>query len=198
MATCTAARSVLKRCPTYRCSTSSFTQCQAGHAADSGLAVRRQAELVQDSKHRPMDLRAVPAHPAEQRTQSARSHSTEGGPAWDAMLMVASAIAAEARQAVKVGSLEVSRAVQTLVCRDADLSCLHLPQHETGFRCSAGIACNKTLAKLSSGLHKPDDQTVLCPTEAEAFVAPLQLRALPGEPDSALPSCTYRATSSDA
>lgn len=31
-----------------------------------------------------------------------------------------------------------------------------------------------------SGLHKPDDQTVLPPPEAAAFVAPLPVRALPG------------------
>ncbi|TGZ31825.1 DNA polymerase eta [Temnothorax longispinosus] len=32
---------------------------------------------------------------------------------------------------------------------------------ETGFRCSAGIAQNKILAKLSCGLHKPNCQTIL-------------------------------------
>ncbi|XP_062587283.1 DNA polymerase eta-like [Saccostrea cucullata] len=32
---------------------------------------------------------------------------------------------------------------------------------ETGFRCSAGIAHNKMLAKLVCGLHKPNKQTVL-------------------------------------
>ena len=36
------------------------------------------------------------------------------------------------------------------------------------------------LAKLSSGLHKPDDQTVLRPCQAADFVAPLPLRAIPG------------------
>ena len=36
------------------------------------------------------------------------------------------------------------------------------------------------LAKLSSGLHKPDDQTVLFPDDAAAFMAPLPLRAIPG------------------
>lgn len=30
-----------------------------------------------------------------------------------------------------------------------------------GYRCSAGIAHNKILAKLSCGLHKPNKQTVL-------------------------------------
>lgn len=49
-----------------------------------------------------------------------------------------------------------------------------------GFRSSAGISCNRMLAKLSSGLHKPDDQTVLHPSEAVNFVGPLPLRAIPG------------------
>ena len=53
-------------------------------------------------------------------------------------------------------------------------------QAEAGFRSSAGISCNRMLAKLSSGLHKPDDQTVLFPDEAAAFMAPLPLRAIPG------------------
>lgn len=53
-------------------------------------------------------------------------------------------------------------------------------QAEAGFRSSAGIACNRMLAKLVSGLHKPDDQTVLPPSYAAAFVAPLPARAIPG------------------
>ncbi|XP_070578564.1 DNA polymerase eta-like [Ptychodera flava] len=32
---------------------------------------------------------------------------------------------------------------------------------ETGFRCSAGVAHNKVLAKLACGLHKPNQQTIL-------------------------------------
>ena len=55
-----------------------------------------------------------------------------------------------------------------------------LLQAEVGFRCSAGISSNRMLAKLVSGLHKPDDQTVLLPPDASAFVAPLPIRALPG------------------
>lgn len=30
-----------------------------------------------------------------------------------------------------------------------------------GYRCSAGIAHNKILAKLAAGLHKPNQQTIL-------------------------------------
>ena len=49
-----------------------------------------------------------------------------------------------------------------------------------GFRTSAGIACNKLLAKLCSGLHKPNDQTVLTPVCAAGFVLPLPVRTIPG------------------
>lgn len=55
-----------------------------------------------------------------------------------------------------------------------------MPQVEAGYRSSAGVASNRMLAKLAAGLHKPDDQTVLLPSEAVAFVASLPLRALPG------------------
>ena len=34
---------------------------------------------------------------------------------------------------------------------------------ETQFSCSAGVSVNKTLAKLTSGMHKPNAQTVLSP-----------------------------------
>jgi nucleotidyltransferase/DNA polymerase involved in DNA repair len=49
-------------------------------------------------------------------------------------------------------------------------------QAEAGYRTSAGVACNKMLSKLVSGLHKPDDQTVLPPPAAAAFIAPLKPR----------------------
>lgn len=44
-----------------------------------------------------------------------------------------------------------------LVCEDMRRAVLE----RTGFKCSAGIAHNKMLAKLSCGLHKPNQQTVL-------------------------------------
>ena len=56
-------------------------------------------------------------------------------------------------------------------------NCSHAAvQTEAGFRTSAGGACTRMLAKLVSGLHKPDDQTVLLPPAAAAFVAPLPAR----------------------
>jgi nucleotidyltransferase/DNA polymerase involved in DNA repair len=81
-----------------------------------------------------------------------------GSPPWETLLRVASQVAAEARQLIS---------------------------DEAGFRSSAGIACNKILAKLASGLHKPNDQTVLPPPVAASFVAPLPVRALSGAVHSA-------------
>ena len=53
-------------------------------------------------------------------------------------------------------------------------------QLETGYRTSAGIATNKLLAKLMSGLHKPEDQTAILPQHGAAFLAPLPVRTLAG------------------
>ncbi|KAL4854768.1 DNA polymerase iota [Chlorella vulgaris] len=122
-------------------------------------------QLVQDSRHRPMDLRAPAGGRETEAAEAAASAPTSewrgdgtaageaGASGWEALLRVGSVIAAEARAAVR---------------------------SEAGYRTSAGVACNKMLAKLVSGLHKPDDQTVLPPPEAAAFVAPLPVRALPG------------------
>ncbi|HBH80437.1 MAG TPA: hypothetical protein DDY39_11485, partial [Nitrospira sp.] len=45
---------------------------------------------------------------------------------------------------------------------------------------SVGIGPNKLIAKIASGLSKPDGLTVVCEEEAESFLAPLPLRAIPG------------------
>jgi hypothetical protein len=82
-----------------------------------------------------------------------RTPGGAGPVACETLLRVGSAVALEARQLI----------------------------HQTsGYRTSAGIACNKLLAKLVSGLHKPDDQTVMLPVGAAAFVSDLHVMALPG------------------
>ncbi len=45
---------------------------------------------------------------------------------------------------------------------------------------SIGIGPNKLVAKIASGLHKPDGLTVVREEEAEAFMEPLPVRAIPG------------------
>lgn len=45
---------------------------------------------------------------------------------------------------------------------------------------SVGIGPNKLIAKIASGMHKPDGLTVVRTNEAESFLAPLSVRAIPG------------------
>jgi DNA polymerase IV (DinB-like DNA polymerase) len=45
---------------------------------------------------------------------------------------------------------------------------------------SVGIGPNKLIAKIASGMHKPDGLTVVREDEAESFLAPLPVRAIPG------------------
>lgn len=176
-------------------------RCAAGTAPPAwrGHLHRAGTELVQESRHRVMDLRVVVAGGGVPSSSSAAAlqagQGTAGGPAgprpaWEALLRAGSAIAAEARAAVKVRA----GLLLTFSLRPILKIATHNLQHawsfptinecrrqaETGFVCSAGVASNKLLAKLCSGLHKPDDQTILLPPEAAAFVAPLAVRALPG------------------
>ncbi|KAJ1656701.1 N-acetyltransferase eso1, partial [Dispira simplex] len=56
--------------------------------------------------------------------------------------------------------------------------------YQFGYACSAGIAHNKTLAKLGSALNKPDQQTILRQSQVLSFLRdfPLQkIRALGGK-----------------
>ncbi|KAJ2887163.1 N-acetyltransferase eso1 [Coemansia aciculifera] len=50
---------------------------------------------------------------------------------------------------------------------------------ELGYRCSAGIAHNKLLAKLGSALNKPNVQTVFLQSQAEPFMHTFPLSNLP-------------------
>lgn len=45
---------------------------------------------------------------------------------------------------------------------------------------SVGIGPNKLIAKIASGMHKPDGLTVVREEAAESFLAPLPVRAIPG------------------
>ncbi|KAF4516052.1 hypothetical protein B566_EDAN000289 [Ephemera danica] len=45
---------------------------------------------------------------------------------------------------------------------------------------SVGIGPNKMIAKIASGVQKPDGFTVVTEAEAEAFLAPMSVRAIPG------------------
>ena len=45
---------------------------------------------------------------------------------------------------------------------------------------SVGIGPNKLIAKIASGMHKPDGLTMVRTDEAESFLAPLSVRAIPG------------------
>ena len=51
---------------------------------------------------------------------------------------------------------------------------------QSGLTASVGVASSKLLAKLCCGLHKPDGLTALPQSEARAFLAPLDVRVLPG------------------
>lgn len=51
---------------------------------------------------------------------------------------------------------------------------------ETGLTASAGVAGGKFLAKVASGMHKPDGLTVILPHEAAAFLARLPIERFHG------------------
>lgn len=63
-----------------------------------------------------------------------------------------------------------------LLCRELKIAI----RTETGLTASVGIGPNKLVAKIASGMAKPDGLTVVCEEEAESFLAPLPLRAIPG------------------
>jgi DNA polymerase iota len=124
-----------------------------GPASDPALAGHRHSctsRVESNNKHRPQDIRAVRG---DVRVSTVEADVVEEDPVQERRLRVGASVAAEAREAVRA---------------------------ESGLRMSAGVAHNKTLAKLISGLHKPDDQTVLPASHAARVVEPLPVRALPG------------------
>ncbi|KAJ2356927.1 N-acetyltransferase eso1 [Coemansia erecta] len=50
---------------------------------------------------------------------------------------------------------------------------------ELGYRASAGISYNRFLAKIGSGLNKPDQQTVILPSQAESFLYSYPVTSIP-------------------
>ncbi|PIA17981.1 DNA/RNA polymerase [Coemansia reversa NRRL 1564] len=50
---------------------------------------------------------------------------------------------------------------------------------ELGYRASAGVAHNRFLAKIGSGLNKPDQQTVLLQAQVERFLETLPISSIP-------------------
>jgi DNA polymerase iota len=134
----------------------------AGALAWVGHVHAARDAVAAHNRHRPTDLSACGGGGADDAAADAAAEAPPPPPALppapgachaDALLAAGSAIAAEARAA------------------------LHA---ELGLRASAGVAHNKLLAKLVSGLHKPDAQTCLPCREAARFVAPLPVRCLRG------------------
>ena len=53
-------------------------------------------------------------------------------------------------------------------------------KNELGLTCSIGVAPNKLVAKMASGLHKPDGLTVVLPGEEQSFLSKLPVGKLYG------------------
>jgi DNA polymerase IV len=64
----------------------------------------------------------------------------------------------------------------TAIARDIKQDILN----ETKLTASASVSLNKFLAKIASGMNKPDGLTVILPTEAEAFVEALAIESFYG------------------
>eukprot|EP00879_Flechtneria_rotunda_P004575 GHRR01004830.1.p1 GENE.GHRR01004830.1~~GHRR01004830.1.p1 ORF type:complete len:291 (+),score=85.23 GHRR01004830.1:585-1457(+) len=138
-----------------------------GHLMASGMT------LTQDSKHRPQDLRI-----AAQTTAAvafAPGSRNQFAPIGRGMVDEAAAAGelGSLSQGIPAGQAAAASSIPAGWELRLRLGCTIAAEmraaaaRETGYRCSAGIACNKLLAKLMSGLHKPNDQTVIPPTEAQ-------------------------------
>lgn len=74
------------------------------------------------------------------------------------------------------GETEKLLAAGAYICHNLRKACVD----ELGYTLSAGIATNKMLAKLTSGMNKPASQTVLCPDHTEALLAELPIDRIRG------------------
>jgi DNA polymerase IV (DinB-like DNA polymerase) len=64
----------------------------------------------------------------------------------------------------------------TPLCRDIKMAIFS----EEQLTASVGLGPNKLIAKIASDRHKPDGLTIVREEEAEAFLAPLAIRKIPG------------------
>lgn len=69
-----------------------------------------------------------------------------------------------------------SYALAEEVCRKIK----HAIREEERLTASVGIGPNKLIAKIASGMHKPDGLTVVREEDGAAFLAPLPVRTIPG------------------
>ena len=120
------------------------------HSASAGTR-SAESEAGTGTDFRPQDLRATAAGGAADPSDGASS--VEAADASLALLRAASHVAVRCKQAV---------------------------WQQAGLTVSVGVASTKLLAKLVSGLHKPDGLSALRPSEAKAFLEPLDVRVLPG------------------
>ncbi len=51
---------------------------------------------------------------------------------------------------------------------------------QLGFTCSAGVAANKKLSKIASGMHKPNKQTLVPPAGVKALMQALPFSRVQG------------------
>ena len=112
-----------------------------------------EAEAHTGTNYRPQDLRAAAAASSSASDASWRASDDAHASQQQLLLRAASAVAVRCKAAVLA---------------------------QSGLTVSVGVACNKLLAKLVSGLHKPDGLSALPPSESVAFLRPLDVRVLPG------------------
>lgn len=109
----------------------------------------------QDSIHRVMDLRAMNNNKEEHRTSRHRPDISEE-------------------------LMEKATTQELFVGADVASDMRRVVMATTKIRMSAGIATSQIMAKLVSGLYKPNDQTILLPDFAKDFLASLNVRVIQG------------------